>query len=37
MDRKKWTDKTNMSMLTDFYEFTMSKGYLDGGNAARWG
>ncbi|MBN1892411.1 MAG: nicotinate phosphoribosyltransferase [Clostridiales bacterium] len=35
MDRKKWTDKTNMSMLTDFYEFTMSKGYLDGGNAAR--
>jgi len=35
MERNKWTDKTNMSMLTDFYEFTMSKGYLDGGNAVR--
>ncbi|NLO62262.1 MAG: nicotinate phosphoribosyltransferase [Clostridiaceae bacterium] len=35
MDRIKWTDKTNMSMLTDFYEFTMSKGYLDDGNADR--
>lgn len=34
-DSMKWTDNTNMSMLTDFYEFTMSKGYLDGGNAAR--
>lgn len=35
MDRMKWTDKTNMSMLTDFYEFTMSKGYLDGGCAEK--
>jgi len=35
MDRIKWTDKTNMSMLTDFYEFTMSKGYLDGGCAEK--
>ncbi len=26
-----WNDRTNMSMLTDFYELTMSKGYLDGG------
>ncbi len=35
MDRSRWTDKTNLSMLTDFYEFTMSKGYSDGGNADR--
>ena len=28
-----WNDRTNMSMLTDFYELTMGKGYLDGGNA----
>ena len=27
----KWTDKTNMTMLTDFYELTMGKAYLDGG------
>ena len=27
-----WNDRTNMSMLTDFYELTMGKGYLDGGN-----
>ena len=26
----KWNDRTNMSMLTDFYELTMAKGYLDG-------
>ena len=26
-----WNDRTNMSMLTDFYELTMAKGYLDGG------
>jgi len=24
-----WNDRTNMSMLTDFYELTMGKGYLD--------
>ena len=24
-----WTSRTNMSMLTDFYELTMGKGYLD--------
>lgn len=35
MNRIKWTDITNMSMLTDFYELTMSKGYLDGGLAGR--
>ena len=28
-----WSDRTNMTMLTDFYELTMGKGYLDGGNA----
>ena len=27
-----WNDRTNMTMLTDFYELTMGKGYLDGGN-----
>ena len=27
-----WSDRTNMTMLTDFYELTMGKGYLDGGN-----
>ena len=27
----RWNDRTNMSMLTDFYELTMAKGYLDGG------
>lgn len=27
----RWTDQTNMTMLTDFYELTMSKGYLDQG------
>jgi len=27
-----WNDRTNMSLLTDFYELTMGKGYLDGGN-----
>ena len=26
-----WNDRTNMSILTDFYELTMAKGYLDGG------
>lgn len=35
MDRKKWTDKTNLSMLTDFYELTMGKGYLDGGHSEK--
>lgn len=28
---KKWTNRTNMSMLTDFYELTMGKGYLNQG------
>lgn len=27
----RWTDQTNMTMLTDFYELTMSKGYLEHG------
>lgn len=27
----KWTDRTNMSLLTDFYELTMGKGYLNEG------
>ena len=27
----KWTDRTNMTMLTDFYELTMSRGYFDNG------
>ncbi|HHU08128.1 MAG TPA: nicotinate phosphoribosyltransferase [Clostridiaceae bacterium] len=26
-----WNEQTNMSMLTDFYEFTMSNGYMDHG------
>src|ERR1035437_4484960 len=26
-----WNSRTNMSMLTDFYELTMGKGYLDQG------
>lgn len=29
MNSLRWNDRTNMSMLTDFYELTMSKGYLD--------
>lgn len=29
----RWNDRTNMSMLTDFYELTMSKGYLEHGLA----
>ncbi|MBP5179691.1 MAG: nicotinate phosphoribosyltransferase [Clostridiales bacterium] len=28
-----WSNRTNMTMLTDFYELTMGKGYLDDGNA----
>ena len=27
----RWNERTNMTMLTDFYELTMSKGYLDCG------
>ena len=27
-----WNNRTNMTMLTDFYELTMGKGYLDDGN-----
>lgn len=27
----KWNDRTNMTMLTDFYELTMSRGYLEHG------
>lgn len=30
---RNWNSRTNMSMLTDFYELTMSKGYLDHGRA----
>jgi len=29
MTKIRWTDRTNMTLLTDFYELTMSKGYLD--------
>jgi nicotinate phosphoribosyltransferase len=29
MTNIRWTDRTNMTLLTDFYELTMSKGYLD--------
>jgi len=29
MNNLKWNDRTNLTMLTDFYELTMSKGYLD--------
>ena len=28
-----WSNRTNMTMLTDFYELTMGKGYLDDGKA----
>ena len=28
---KSWKDHSNLSMLTDFYELTMSKGYFDHG------
>lgn len=28
-----WNNRTNMTMLTDFYELTMGKGYLDDGKA----
>lgn len=31
MYNHRWNDRTNMTMLTDFYELTMSKGYLDQG------
>lgn len=31
MHSQRWTSRTNMTMLTDFYELTMSKGYLDQG------
>ena len=30
-----WNNRTNMTMLTDFYELTMGKGYLDDGNAEK--
>jgi nicotinate phosphoribosyltransferase len=29
MISQRWGDRTNMTMLTDYYELTMSKGYLD--------
>ncbi len=29
MTDTRWNDRTNMTMLMDFYELTMSKGYLD--------
>ena len=31
MDYGIWNERTNMSMLTDFYELTMANGYLDNG------
>jgi len=31
MYSSRWKDRTNLTMLTDFYELTMSKGYLDNG------
>jgi nicotinate phosphoribosyltransferase len=33
MTNLRWTDRTNMTLLTDYYELTMSKGYLDHGMA----
>ena len=30
-----WNSRTNMTMLTDFYELTMGKGYLDDGEAEK--
>ena len=30
-----WNSRTNMTMLTDFYELTMGKGYLDDGKAEK--
>ncbi len=30
-----WNNRTNMTMLTDFYELTMGKGYLDDGKAEK--
>lgn len=30
-----WSNRTNMTMLTDFYELTMGKGYLDDGKAEK--
>lgn len=29
MDKFDWTDKKNLTMLADYYEFTMANGYLD--------
>ncbi|NLZ55721.1 MAG: nicotinate phosphoribosyltransferase [Clostridiaceae bacterium] len=29
--KKSWNQRTNMTMLTDFYELTMSQGYFDSG------
>ncbi len=31
----RWSERTNLTMLTDFYELTMSKGYLDHDQAER--
>ena len=33
MYSQRWNDRTNMSMLTDFYELTMAQGYLQHGLA----
>mgnify|MGYP002738688373 CR=1 FL=1 len=33
MNSRKWNDRTNMTMLTDYYELTMSNGYLAQGMA----
>ena len=31
MDKFDWTDKKNLTMLADYYEFTMANGYLQNG------
>ena len=31
MNKIDWVDKKNLSMLADFYEFTMANGYLENG------
>ena len=29
MSKTNWTDQRNLSMLADFYEFTMANGFLE--------
>ena len=33
MNELVWMDKSNLSMLADYYEFTMANGYLENGTA----